>query len=476
MIASSRLPSPPDAICRMSVRELAAQYATGALSPVQALEAVLARADEVNPQLSALYWRMDETAMAAAVASQERWARGEPLSRLDGIPITAKDILDVAGAPTYLGSATNGGVAASTASDPFVAAFVDRGAVLFAKSTMVETGLYSASFSALYGPARNPWNLGKSTNGSSSGGAAATAAYLGPLHLGTDGGGSLRSPAAACGCVALKATANVAPFGAPAGDLPGSAAVKGFLTRDIDDQLFVHAELTGAAPPAVSPTLGDLRIGYLSRPASDPGIGEVQPVIRAAIEDALDLLAVTGPGPVVEELPDPVFAGPMWQAAVESALRAVGQSRQGLPAELRDRAHPVVHENVARAMTCTEPDETTLGRLRALLDAGGRRLRSHFERYDVLVLACTYYPSFDAELPWHPDCAMIESAGYGWTAGACPHLGWAGGGPPSISIPCGLDTDGVPIGMLLVGRPGHDVPLLHTARQIAQRLRFAPLF
>ncbi|TYB48189.1 amidase [Actinomadura chibensis] len=468
--SSDRLAVPPDAICRMSARELHAAYAARELSPVEVLDAVLSRAEQVDPALSALYWRFDESARAAAVAAERRWLRGAPLGRLDGLPVTAKDNMDVPGAPTYLGSRTNLFTRRPTATDPLVAAFLDRGAVLFAKSTMVETGLFSGSFSALYGPVRNPWNLAKSAGGSTSGGAAATAARIGPVHLGTDGGGSLRSPAASCGCVALKATAHSGPFGHPPGDVPASSGVRGFLTRDADDQTFVLGEF---GEPVTEPRpVEDLRVGYLPAPTADPGVGDVHPIVRAAVEAALDRLDGTVR---LEEVPEPLFEGPMWEAAVTAAFAGVARSLDAGPPELAGRLHPVVGETVARARAAGSADRAG-EEVRRLAAIHGRRLASAFERYDLLVLACNYYPSFDAELPWHDECALIEPLGYGWTSGACPHIGWADGGPPSVSVPCGLDPDGVPIGLLIAGRPGADADVLRAARRFEEVLTFTALF
>ncbi|WP_171063990.1 amidase [Actinomadura soli] len=468
-----RLAIPPDPICRMSACEIRAAYAAGELSPVEVLEAVLARAERVDPYLSALYWRFDESAWTAAAASERRWLRGTPLSRLDGLPITVKDNMDVPGAPTYLGSRTNLFTRFPAKRDPLVGAFLDRGAVLFAKSTMVETGLFSGSFSALYGPVRNPWNLAKSTGGSTSGGAAAAAAHLGPVHLGTDGGGSLRSPAGGCGCVALKATAQSGPFGHPPGDVPRSSGMRGFISRDVDDHIFVFDEVAGPAGAPRWESLGDLRVGYLPNASADPGVGDVHPVVRAAVEAALDRLSGTVR---IEEIPEPIFEGPMWEAAVAAAFARIGRSLDGRPPEFAERLHPVVRETVARARASAGSADQADRVVRELTERFGRRLTSTFERYDLLVLACNYYPSFDAELPWHDECAVIEELAYGWTSGACPHVGWANGGPPSVSIPCGLDRDGVPIGLLLVGRPGLDPEVLWAARRFEERLEFPALF
>ena len=224
------------------------------------------------------------------------------------------------------------------------------------------------------------------------------------------------------------------------------------------------ASVTPFPPP---PPLSQLRLAYFPAPSDDPGVGAVHPVVGGVVQRALDRL---GADVALDELSAPLFEGPLWEAAVVSAFTAVVVDLAALAPELAARAHPIVRDTAARVAASARG--ATLERLRELLADGGGRMAAAFEHYDLLLLACNYYPSFDAERPWHDDCALIESAGYGWTSGACPHVGWAGGGPPSVSIPCGLDANGVPVGLLIVGRPGADLALLHAAAELEQRIEF----
>ncbi|HST74222.1 MAG TPA: amidase family protein, partial [Acetobacteraceae bacterium] len=186
----------------MSAETLLGHYARRTLSPVEALQAVTERVARLNPSLNA-FAVLNPQALVAAGESAARWNAGRPLGLLDGVPCTVKDLVDLAGFPTRRGSRlTDPAPAAEDA--PMVAGLRAEGAVILGKTTTTEFGWKSPGDCPLHGITRNPWNSAHTPGGSSSGAGAAGAACFGPLHIGTDAGGSVRIPAAWCGLVGLK--------------------------------------------------------------------------------------------------------------------------------------------------------------------------------------------------------------------------------------------------------------------------------
>ncbi|MFM7704207.1 MAG: amidase family protein, partial [Rubrivivax sp.] len=183
---------------------LLALYRSGQASPVEATRAVLSRIDRLNPVLRAFSYLAHEEALAAAEASQARWQRGAPCGALDGVPVSIKDLILTRGWPTLRGSHTIDPAQPWDVDAPVTARLREAGAVLLGKTTTPEFGCKGETNSPLTGLTRNPWHTDRSPGGSSGGAAAAVAAGLGPIAIGTDGAGSVRIPAAFCGNVGLK--------------------------------------------------------------------------------------------------------------------------------------------------------------------------------------------------------------------------------------------------------------------------------
>lgn len=189
----------------LGASELVAAYAAGSLTPVEVTEAILRRIEAVDPSINAFCLVDAQGALAQAAASTERWRRREPMGPLDGVPATVKDLIDARGWPTLKGSLTIDPAGPWENDAPVVARLREAGAVLLGKTTTPEFGWRGSTDSALTGITRNPWRLDRTPGGSSGGAVAALAAGLGPLALGTDGGGSIRIPAAFTGTVGIKA-------------------------------------------------------------------------------------------------------------------------------------------------------------------------------------------------------------------------------------------------------------------------------
>src|SRR5437660_10822013 len=213
----------------LSAVDLIAGYRAKQFSPSEVLEDVLAHIAAWEPHIKALYLFDPDVARASARASSERWQQGEPTGLLDGVPVTIKDKIATKGQPVPLGAASVK-LVPSPKDAPPAARLREAGAIIFSKTTMPDYAMLSSGLSSFHPLTRNPWDLSKNPGGSSSGAGAAGAAGYGPLHLGTDIGGSLRLPASWCGLVALKPR-----FGRVPVDPPSVGRVAGPMTRTVDD-------------------------------------------------------------------------------------------------------------------------------------------------------------------------------------------------------------------------------------------------
>ncbi|MDP9910388.1 aspartyl-tRNA(Asn)/glutamyl-tRNA(Gln) amidotransferase subunit A [Variovorax boronicumulans] len=222
----------------LSALQLLEHYRDRALSPVEVTQAVLARIERWEPHIHATYGLDAEAALASARASEARWAQGKPQGDLDGVPVTLKENIATRGTPTPIGSAAT--VLAPAAADaPAAARLREAGAVIVTKTTMPDFGFLGAAPSSFHALTRNPWDLGRNTGGSSSGAGAAAAAGYGPLHLGTDIGGSVRIPASFCGVFGLKPSHGRIPV-----DPPAAARVIGPMTRTVADAALLMQVVT----------------------------------------------------------------------------------------------------------------------------------------------------------------------------------------------------------------------------------------
>ncbi len=211
----------------LSAAELLAGYANRSLSPVEVARDVLEHIARWEPHLHATWLLRPEAALAQARESEARWLRGAPCGLLDGVPVTLKDNIATEGDPTPLGTAAVELVPAAADAPP-AARMREAGAVIVAKTTMPDYGMLSSGLSSFHALARNPWDLSKGPGGSSAGAGAAAAAGYGPLHVGTDIGGSIRLPASWCGIFGLKPSLGRVPI-----DPPYTGRAAGPMTRTV---------------------------------------------------------------------------------------------------------------------------------------------------------------------------------------------------------------------------------------------------
>src|SRR4030095_12476830 len=199
----------------LTAAQLAGAYTRSELSPLAVTRELLQRIDAWEPRINAMYRVHREAALVQARASEERWRAGSPLHALDGVPLTIKENIHTRGDPAPIGTRANDEAPPQTEDARPAARVREAGAVIFGKTTMPDYGMLSSGVSSLHGVTRNPWRLDRNTSGSSSGAAAAAVAGYGPLHIGTDIGGSVRLPATHCGIFALKPPLGRVPIHPP---------------------------------------------------------------------------------------------------------------------------------------------------------------------------------------------------------------------------------------------------------------------
>ncbi|MET9971164.1 amidase, partial [Streptomyces sp. NPDC006356] len=373
-------------------------YRQGEFSPVDATRAALERAERIQPEVNAFVRITADAALARAEQSAERWRRGAPAGLLDGVPVTVKDILLMRGGPTRKGSKTIPEQGRWDEDAPSVARLRAHGAVFLGKTTTPEFGWKGVTDSPLAGVTRNPYDPTRTAGGSSGGAGAAVALGAGPLALGTDGGGSVRIPAAFCGIFGLKPTYGRVPL-YPASAF-GTLAHVGPMTRDAADAALLldvigtpDSRDWSALPPAPGSYAAGLGGGVRGlRVAYSPSLGgqvAVRPAVAAAVRRAVERLA--GLGAYVEET-DPDFTDPV---DAFHALWFTGAARvtQHLGPHQRELLDPGLREICEVGARLTALDYLAAVDVRMEL---GRRMGRFHDTYDLLVTPTLPITAFEA--------------------------------------------------------------------------------
>src|SRR3954462_2699950 len=217
-------------VSNLTAAQLVSLYSRRELSPVEVTRALFERIDAWEPRINAMYRLHRDAALAQARAAEARHRAASPLGPLDGVPLTIKENIATRGDPAPIGTRANEDAPAQADDAPPAARVREAGAVIVGKTTMPDYGMLSSGLSSLHGVTRNPWRLDRNTSGSSSGAAAATVAGYGPLHIGTDIGGSVRLPATHCGLFALKPSLGRVPI-----HPPYMGRIAGPMTRSVSD-------------------------------------------------------------------------------------------------------------------------------------------------------------------------------------------------------------------------------------------------
>ena len=448
----------------MSAEDLLAHYARGSLSPVEALQAVTERIARHNPALNA-FAVMDPRALLAARESEGRWRAGRPLGALDGVPCTVKDLVDLAGLPTRRGSRTTPADPAAT-DGPAVLGLKAAGAVILGKTTTTEFGWKSPGDCPLHGITRNPWNPAYSPGGSSSGAGAAAAAGFGPLHLGTDAGGSIRIPAAWCGVVGLKPT-----FGrVPQWPLSafGSVSCAGPMARTVRDAALMLSALArhDARDPYCLPDdprdwrmgiedgVAGLRVSVLRTPGFD---APVDADGIAAVEQAAAILADAGAEIVDEDpgLPDAGAAfAQLWGLSLAALAAAMTPEQQALlDAGITDVA---AHHAGAGGLAVVAGEA-------ARVQAAHRMALFH-RRFDLVLCPTVPGPPPLADAPTGDALAALLRDWAPWT------LLFNLTRQPAVTVPLGMTAAGLPRSVQLAAALYRDDLALRAARTLEQAL------
>jgi aspartyl-tRNA(Asn)/glutamyl-tRNA(Gln) amidotransferase subunit A len=440
----------------LSAVDLLAGYRSKQFSPSEVLEDILAHIAVWEPHIKALYAFDPEGARAAARASTERWQNGRHSGSLDGVPVTIKDNIATKGVPVPLGTAAMRLVAAPADAPP-AARLREAGAVIFSKTTMPDYGMLSSGLSSFHPLTRNPWDLTKNPGGSSAGAGAAGAAGYGPLHLGTDIGGSVRLPACWCGLVALKPSLGRVPI-----DPPYVGRVAGPMTRNVDDAALMMSVLSRpdrrdgmSLPPndihwkVQEKSPRKLRLGLML----DLGVGQAleRPVREVAIKAAK---AFEAAGAVVTEV-DGVLTRALldgldhfWRARMWDDLSRLSESE-------RSKALPYI-QRWAEAGAKSSGVEVIRGfNATMAIRAAAARL---FCDLDYVISPVSPVVNFAAEFaaPLNDPDRPFEHI--------CYTVPWNMSENPAASINGGFDANGFPIGVQIIGRRFDDLGVLAMAK------------
>ena len=450
----------------LSAEELSRSFRRKQASPVEAVNAVFARLDVWQPKINAFCFEDREKTLADAKASEARWQAGAPLSPLDGVPISIKDLILTQGWPTLRGSRTIDATQAWVDDAPSVARIREAGLVIFAKTTTPEFGIKGTTDNTLTGVTRNPWNTDRTSGGSSGGSAAAVAAGIGPLAMGTDGAGSVRIPAAFTGGFGLKPSFGRVP--AWASSPFGTVAHLGPHTRHVTDAAMLLNVIS--RPDARDWTSlpfdpRDYTVGLNDgirglRIAFSPTLGyvkDVHPEVAAAVRKSVEALAEWGAH--VEEI-DPGFDNPLeitmklWFIGSATVFNAMTPSLQAL-------VDPALAAQAEEGSRIGVPELQSLIKRRGEL---GTLMRQFHDRFDLLVTPGVSVPAFKAKASneWaalnQPIANFLD-----WTPFSYPFNLTQ---QPACVCPCGFDTDGLPLSTQIVGPMHGDALVLRAARAL----------
>jgi aspartyl-tRNA(Asn)/glutamyl-tRNA(Gln) amidotransferase subunit A len=459
-------------ISQLTAADLLRLYRRRELSPVEIVRDAFDRIARFEPQINAFVLVDEDGALAAANASEVRWAKGEPLGLADGLPATIKDIIDVKGIPTRKGSLTTPSTPAAHDA-PAVARLKEQGAILLGKTCTPEFGWIGACHSPLTGITRNPWNLARTTGGSSGGAAAAALLNLGILHLGTDGAGSIRIPAAFTGVFGIKPSYGRVPA------YPASAftvlAHQGPLTRTVSDaalMLSIIGQPDMRDTTAWNTSAPDFRIGLEDgvrglRIAWSPRLGYVKNLdsdVEAAAHKAAQVFADLGAH--VEDV-DPGFAEPIemekkvWYSVAATIVDAV-------PPPERDKMDEGLRAMAEQGRRYSLADYLSAHTHRTEL--ANHMLRFH-ERYDLLLTPQMPVPAIEAGRVTPAD-GRFGDEWINWSPYTYPFNLTQ---QPAASVPCGFSSGGLPVALQIVGPPRRDELVLRAARAFESACPFARL-
>ena len=456
----------PTQLSELTATDALTLFRQGELSPVELTRDCLERIDTLNPKVNAFVHIAHDGAMKAAKGAEARWMNGSPCGPLDGVPTTLKDLTLSRGMPTRYGSATTSPDGGSDVDSPVAASLRKAGAVFLGKTTSPEYGWKGVTDNPLHGVTRNPWNTALTSGGSSGGAGAAAALNLGMLHQGSDAGGSIRIPCSFTGTFGLKPTFGWIP------QWPTSAMSTlshlGPMTRTASDSALMLASM--ARPDARDGLLGNPHGIDWNAPlplslegwkiAYSPTLGyvDVAQDIRLRVDEAVALLSRLG-ADVIEI--DPGFACPLdtfntlWFAGATQVVEKMTDSQ-------RDQMDPGLLDIAERGSNISLSQYLAARRERTALCA---HMQSFHEQWDLLVTPTLPISPFAAGHNVPPGEKYTDWMD--WTPFSYPFNLTQ---QPAASLPCGLDDNGLPVGLHLVGGKFQDMKVMHAAMLLEEML------
>ncbi len=448
-----------------SATELSDAFARGEVSPVEAVTAALDAVAAHDGDVHAFVFVDRAAALAAARDAEQRWRGGAPRSEFDGVPTPVKDILLTKGWPTLRGSALVDAAGPWTEDAPSVARLREAGCVFIGKTTTPEFAWKGVTDSRRFGATGNPWGAGLTSGGSSGGSATAVGLGMGTWSVGTDGGGSVRIPAAFTGTTALKPTYGLVPH-YPASPF-GTLAHAGPMTRSVTDAAAMLDLLVGFDPrdwsamPTPSGSFLDgiesgvvgVRIGF----SPDLGYAANDAEVDRAVRSAVAVLGEAG-ADVTET--DPGFGDPteafhvLWFAGAAKVLEHYAESDL-------DAIDPLLRRCAELGKAFTAGDYLDAVAVRMSL---GQTMGAFHQRYDVLITPTLPIPAF--EVGRDTPAGSTSEWWTSWTPYTYPFNMTQ---QPAASVPCGITADGRPIGLQIVGPRHGDRLVLRVARAFEQR-------
>ena len=451
-------------LAELNAIDLLAQYRSGAASPVEATAAAFERISRYDEALNTFCYLDEESAMAAARESEDRWQRGEPGGLLDGVPTTVKDTIMVKGWPYLLGSRVRDASDIPTEDPPAVERLRAHNSIILGKTNTPEFGWKGVTDSSRFGITCNPWNTDMTPGGSSGGASAGVATGMAHLALGTDGGGSIRIPASMTNLVGLKATHGrvplypVSPFGSLANICP--------MARSVGDVALMLMAIRGFSPRDWL-SLGDDNTDYLAilddgiagfRVAFSPTLGyasvdaEVAEVVKTAANKFAELGATVEQVDMVFDDPTPTF-GVFWCTGAANALRTFDE-------EQRQLVEVGLVETAAQGIGVSALDLLAANAARQTL---AQHMSVFHETYDVLLTPTLAVPPFPAGLLVPPDMDATE-----WLAWSPFTYPFNMTKQPAASVPAGFTKTGLPVGLQIVGGLRREDKVLRAARAYEQ--------
>jgi aspartyl-tRNA(Asn)/glutamyl-tRNA(Gln) amidotransferase subunit A len=445
-------------LCALSATDLVALYRKKKLSPVEVTKAVYERIDALNPVLNAFCFVNDS--LKEARKSEQRWLKGAPMGLLDGVPVSIKDLILTRGWPTLRGSKTVDPKGPWNDDAPTVARLREHGALLLGKTTTPEFGWKGVTDGPLTGITRNPWNPKMTPGGSSGGGAAAVAAGMGPLTVGTDGGGSIRIPCSFTGLFGLKPSfGRVAAW--PLSPM-GTVAHVGPMTRTVTDAALMMNVLSlpddrdwHALPHdgrdyrvGLEDGVKGLRIAY----SADLGYAkvdrEIAAIVKKAVQTFVDLGAfVENRDPGFEDC-GPLFAAHWFPGAAYIVRNTPPAKRKLMDKGLLETARLGEKVTTAQYMAAVQQR-----------GALGLHMNRFHRDYDLLVTPTLPLPAFAAGIEMRD--IMEQKRWTDWTPFSYPFNLTQ---QPAATVPCGLTKKGLPVGLHIVGPKYADALVLRAAR------------